>query len=611
MPYQKNRLIIIVILFLFFFLPKISQGATYYVSKEGLDSNPGTLNQPWLTIQKAANTIQAGDTVIVQSSNYDERVILPSEKSGTSEAKITFKANPNKSVYMKGFQGDKNNYIRIEGFNISYDKGGWLGHGIWIDGNNWEIVDNYLYDIPGVAITATWRSNRTKNNAYIANNKIYKCNKGFVVNGYNWLVENNEVERLYRFDVMEGSPYGEDADYSRFFGENHIIRNNFFHGTKKEEVGRSHTDCFQTFPNYGNFAKNIIIENNICLGYFAQGIMAERELREDGPSHNNIIVRNNIFSGAIAWGIDGASISNLKIYNNVFADIGIHGVGFTLNKNGITPIGTGTTGQIKNNIFYNSGSNYFKDASSSYEASNNLLYKTSGTIKTSSYPNDIVNQDPEFIDPINKDYRLKPTSPAIDAGIDLSGIVDKDIASISRPQGSAWDIGAYEYEGSALPGDTTPPVLSNGLPSGFLQSNVTETTLSLNTNEPATCKYSTTSGLSYSSMPNSFSTTGGTSHSSIIKNLTPGTTYNYYIKCQDKKGNTNSNDYTISFSVAVPTMPSLIKGDLNNDNKVNSLDYSLLISKWFQTTNIDKEDLNQDGRVDVRDLGIMMSNWKE
>jgi hypothetical protein len=56
-------------------------------------------------------------------------------------------------------------------------------------------------------------------------------------------------------------------------------------------------------------------------------------------------------------------------------------------------------------------------------------------------------------------------------------------------------------------------------------------------------------------------------------------------------------------------VPPPIKGDLNNDKKVNSLDYSLLINKWFQTTNIEKEDLNQDGKVDARDLGIMMSNW--
>jgi hypothetical protein len=40
-------------------------GATYYVSKRGCDSNPGTFEAPWLTIQHAANSVSAGATVYV------------------------------------------------------------------------------------------------------------------------------------------------------------------------------------------------------------------------------------------------------------------------------------------------------------------------------------------------------------------------------------------------------------------------------------------------------------------------------------------------------------------------------------------------------------------
>ena len=42
-------------------------GATYYVSTKGSDSNPGTLAEPWLTVQHAANTVTAGATVYVLS----------------------------------------------------------------------------------------------------------------------------------------------------------------------------------------------------------------------------------------------------------------------------------------------------------------------------------------------------------------------------------------------------------------------------------------------------------------------------------------------------------------------------------------------------------------
>ena len=48
-----------------------------------------------------------------------------------------------------------------------------------------------------------------------------------------------------------------------------------------------------------------------------------------------------------------------------------------------------------------------------------------------------------FVDPANKDYRLRPGSPALDAGITLDEVAD-DIDGNPRPRGSAHDIGCYE-----------------------------------------------------------------------------------------------------------------------------------------------------------------------
>ena len=104
--------------------------------------------------------------------------------------------------------------------------------------------------------------------------------------------------------------------------------------------------------------------------------------------------------------------------------------------------------------------------------------------------------------------------------------------------------------------DTTPPVLSNRSPSGILPSGTSIATLSLNSNENATCKYATTSGVSYASMPNTFSTTGGTSNSTTVSGLSNGTSYNYYVRCQDASGNANTGDYGITFSVASSATPS-------------------------------------------------------
>ena len=91
--------------------------------------------------------------------------------------------------------------------------------------------------------------------------------------------------------------------------------------------------------------------------------------------------------------------------------------------------------------------------------------------------------------------------------------------------------------------------VSSGIAVGTLALGTIGTTLSLTTDESATCKYSTSSGTAYGSMA-VFTTTSGTSHSTAVTGLTNGGSYIYYAKCQDGQGNTDTTDYTISFTVA-------------------------------------------------------------
>jgi VCBS repeat-containing protein len=103
--------------------------------------------------------------------------------------------------------------------------------------------------------------------------------------------------------------------------------------------------------------------------------------------------------------------------------------------------------------------------------------------------------------------------------------------------------------------DMTPPVRSNGQPTGVLAAGTSQATLSLTTNEAATCRYATTAGVAFASMPNTFSTTGGTSHSTPVSGLNNGTGYTFQVRCQDATGNANTNDFAIAFSVATPPLP--------------------------------------------------------
>ena len=55
-----------------------------------------------------------------------------------------------------------------------------------------------------------------------------------------------------------------------------------------------------------------------------------------------------------------------------------------------------------------------------------------------------INAYPKFVSLSVPDFRLQLGSPIIDAGVTISGLT-QDITGITRPQGSALDIGAYEY----------------------------------------------------------------------------------------------------------------------------------------------------------------------
>ncbi|HVV49053.1 MAG TPA: pectate lyase, partial [Polyangia bacterium] len=76
-------------------------GATdYYVATTGSDTAAGTMDAPWATLQKAANTAVAGDTVWIRGGTY--MITTPANsgaginfsKSGTASANINYFAYP-------------------------------------------------------------------------------------------------------------------------------------------------------------------------------------------------------------------------------------------------------------------------------------------------------------------------------------------------------------------------------------------------------------------------------------------------------------------------------------------------------------------------------------
>lgn len=73
----------------------------FHVSKNGKDTNPGSISSPFLTISAAANAAMPGDTIIVHQGTYRERVIPP--RGGTSDARrIVYEAAAGEKVLIKG-----------------------------------------------------------------------------------------------------------------------------------------------------------------------------------------------------------------------------------------------------------------------------------------------------------------------------------------------------------------------------------------------------------------------------------------------------------------------------------------------------------------------------
>lgn len=76
-------------------------GTTYYVATNGSDANNGTsVSTPFLTIQKAAFTAQAGDTVTIRGGTYRETV-TPIH-SGNAGNKITYQNYSGETVIVSG-----------------------------------------------------------------------------------------------------------------------------------------------------------------------------------------------------------------------------------------------------------------------------------------------------------------------------------------------------------------------------------------------------------------------------------------------------------------------------------------------------------------------------
>ena len=425
------------------------RAATYVVDQAApgaADTNPGTQQKPLKTVQHAADVAKPGDTIYVMAGNYDEQVKV--KAGGTAGRPVAFVAMPRRSVIVRGFDLQAS-YIRVEGFEITADE---PATAVQLHGNHCDILDNYIHHVK-TAVNGTYGApssdGATRDYSAVAHNRIaynevYHCEYGFMLGGNDWLVENNEVRRLFMY--ARGNTY-DDCDYTRFFGKGCVQRYNYYHGTLTSETKTAHVDAIQTFMNNGGMAKDLLFEYNTCFD-FGQGAMIESAPHIG--SVRNWTWRHNIYSSNLqtykgAWGLNVIQTPDVTIENNTFAGITWYGVGLRGKES--------TNGQIRNNLFCEAdravvhGDGHFSAANPVIEY--NLTFKTARLAAETN----INGKDPLLVDPQQRHFRLKKGSPAVGAGkggVTIGALEYPNVYYVDPRHPAAADEPAWGYPGVPL-----------------------------------------------------------------------------------------------------------------------------------------------------------------
>jgi len=488
-----------------------ADAATYYVSaSSGNDANPGTQSSPWKTIAKATSTLVAGDTVNVLTGTYNE-VVNP-KNSGMASAPITYQGSSGTMIDGTGLHGDQTNgqfnivgksYISVFGFNFIHA----YGNGIHLDSsNNIKLGNNTFNSDFGWNPINIFNGNH---DIEVFNNYINRTYVGTYPWGQPWAemisVDNGSNISVHD-NTIDYNQLGEGIDFKDGTNNSQMFRNKVSNTNQSTslyvdgwQIGASFIDIYDnivtnpTGPGIGvanelmgivhdlNIYNNIVYSTSIGLGigYYGHGLI------------NNLVVSNNtIYNSQVAinmaqtWNSGDVTVTNV-IFNNNLLDGDTISVGYG-------------AGEASNNGFYNSGPAF-------------------GTSPVSG--------NPLFVNLAAMDFHLALGSPYINSGTSSNAPVT-DFDGNVRPQGGAFDIGAYEYV--SVSRDTIPP----SVPSNPLVSSV-QITLAW------TASTDNVGVAGYDIYRNGTKIGTSTTNSYVDAGLSPGS-YTYTVDAYDAAGNVSA-----------------------------------------------------------------------
>jgi hypothetical protein len=498
----------------------------YYVSTTGNDGWDGSEATPWATLQHAVDTISAGDTILVKPGTYAGAHI---DSSGTASQPKTLKAQtagtvllnqPGSGAVRSGIiENEYADYWVIDGFEIDCNSGAYRG----------------------IDVREAWQ-------VTISNNVVYEAMYTGIFTAFcdYLLVEDNVV-----YDS------GEHGIYTSNSADNFTIRGNVSYNNSVNGI-HMNGDVSQGGDGIMSYC---LVEKNVCYNNGASGINCDGV--EESEFSNNLLYETRS-KGFSLYGIDAdiSSRNNLLTNNTVLTDrtgtVGYYCVFINHNDGGLpAPVGN----KLYNNILYNYRPETTRGsicvASSgevNFESNYNVVMEYFGIddnaqiLNFSQWQargydlNSIQAADTAlFVDPTGDDFHLKSDSPAKDAGTTRAEVTD-DIEGNSRPQGSAYDIGCYEYVGGVQPLNITTTSLPDG-DAGVFYSETLQATGGVTPYSWAVISGALPSGLSLNSSTGEISGTPDT-----------GETANFTVEVTDSDAPPSTDQQALSITINVANL---------------------------------------------------------
>ena len=391
--------------------------------------------------------MSGGDTVYIRAGTYNEAMTHGYGgfvfKNGTSKSNMTrFAAYPGEEALAKGYTTNDNGRVIIK------PPRGWMGSAnggatfaLWFSRNTQYVeIRGLVFDgtnssRPGTSSTTgpvkfdgSYAQNIwAKNNRLIGNEIRYGGGMGGGGGNEiigNWIHHSKAYGLYPTFDngLFEGNLVEDNDGYGlHLFQQDHeisgwIVRNNIF---------RRNGGNYR--PKYnGEGIRNGIVRNGEL-----KPLPAVIITRGSGNQFYNNLVYDNPYGGVnVGLGVKNALVANNTIYGN-----GVHGIRVNA---------ASTNARVINNIVYGNRGDPIINLGTNTTLDKNLT------------------EDPKFVNPAAGDFGVQAGSPAIDKGMTLAQVPD-DFTGKKRPEGAAYDIGAFEGAGSKA---NVLPGMGGGLPPG-------------------------------------------------------------------------------------------------------------------------------------------------